>query len=89
MSTSATSSLLSLLVHHTLLFQDLGYQGSEAYGISYKARGLCNDLSNLDIFNDYNGPNVRVEGDIDRSDLHHNVSTQRAALFYRIVLLLR
>eukprot|EP00904_Undaria_pinnatifida_P000993 jgi/Undpi1/10895/HiC_scaffold_3.g01421.m1 len=51
----------------------LGYSGSEAYGISYKARGLCNDLSNLDIFNDYNGPNVHVLGDIHRSELHHNV----------------
>ncbi|CAM9718148.1 unnamed protein product, partial [Laminaria digitata] len=50
----------------------LGYQGTEAYGISYKARGLCKDHSNLDIYNDYNGPNVHVLGDITDSDIHHN-----------------
>ncbi|CBJ32091.1 Mannuronan C-5-epimerase [Ectocarpus siliculosus] len=50
----------------------LGYDGSEAYGISYKARGLCKDHSNLDIFDDDNGLNVGVTGDIYRSDLHHN-----------------
>lgn len=51
---------------------DLGYDAAEAYGISYKARGLCNDHSNLDIFDDDNGLNVGVTGDIYRSDLHHN-----------------
>ncbi|CAM9171351.1 unnamed protein product [Ectocarpus sp. 12 AP-2014] len=50
----------------------LGYDGSEAYGISYKARGLCKDHSNLDIFDDDNGLNVGVTGDIYGSDLHHN-----------------
>lgn len=53
---------------------DLGYQAAEAYGISYKARGLCNDLSNLDIYDDYNGLKYGVLGDIYRSDIHHNVS---------------
>ncbi|CAM9496021.1 unnamed protein product, partial [Laminaria digitata] len=50
----------------------LGYQATEAYGVSYKARGLCNDLSNLDVYNNHNGPNVHVLGDITESDLHHN-----------------
>ncbi|CAN0489095.1 unnamed protein product, partial [Scytosiphon promiscuus] len=50
----------------------LGYQGTEAYGISYKARGLCHDHSNMDIYNDHNGPNVRVLGDIFETDIHHN-----------------
>lgn len=50
----------------------LGYQGTEAYGISYKARGLCHDHSNMDIYNDFNGPNVHVLGDIFETDIHHN-----------------
>lgn len=52
---------------------DLGYDASESYGLSYKARGLCNDHSNLDIYDDDNGLNVGVTGDIMRSNIHHNV----------------
>ena len=54
---------------------DLGYDASESYGISYKARGLCKDLSNLDIYDDDNGLDYGVYGDIYRSHIHHNVST--------------
>lgn len=52
---------------------DLGYDASESYGISYKARGLCKDQTNLDIYDDDNGLNVGVTGDIINSILHHNV----------------
>lgn len=52
---------------------DLGYEAAESYGISYKARGLCNDLTNLDIFDDDNGLNYGVTGDIKKSNIHHNV----------------
>lgn len=31
---------------------DLGYSESESYGVSYKARGLCKTLENVDIFDD-------------------------------------
>ncbi|CAN0463675.1 unnamed protein product, partial [Ascophyllum nodosum] len=40
----------------------LGYDASESYGISYKARGLCKDLSNLDIYDDDNGLDYGVYG---------------------------
>ncbi|CAM9267840.1 unnamed protein product, partial [Ascophyllum nodosum] len=50
----------------------LGYDASESYGISYKARGLCKDLSNLDIYDDDNGLDYGVYGDIYRSHIHHN-----------------
>lgn len=52
---------------------DLGYQGTEAYGISYKARGLCEDLSNLDIFDDDNNLDYGTTGDIIESNIHDNV----------------
>lgn len=35
-----------------MLSLDLGYSASESYGVSYKARGLCKTLENLDIFDD-------------------------------------
>eukprot|EP00904_Undaria_pinnatifida_P001001 jgi/Undpi1/10901/HiC_scaffold_3.g01427.m1 len=50
----------------------LGYSAAESYGIAYKARGLCNDLTNLDIYDDDNGLNYGVTGDIKKSELHHN-----------------
>ena len=54
-------------------FPDLGYSASESYGVAYKARGLCNDLTNLDIYDDDNGLNYGVTGNIKSSELHHNV----------------
>ncbi|CAN0188440.1 unnamed protein product, partial [Discosporangium mesarthrocarpum] len=45
----------------------LGYYYSESYGITYKVRGLCKDLSNLEIFD-----KVSVRGDIINSHIHHN-----------------
>lgn len=59
---------------------DLGYEAAESYGISYKARGLCNDLTNLDIYDDDNGYGYGVFGDIKRSELHHNVRRSPACL---------
>lgn len=59
---------------------DLGYQMSEAYGISYKARGLCADSSNQDIFDKGNGLDYGTEGDIVESNLHHNVSEKKTHL---------
>eukprot|EP00904_Undaria_pinnatifida_P000996 jgi/Undpi1/10898/HiC_scaffold_3.g01424.m1 len=50
----------------------LGYNAAESYGIAYKARGLCDDHSNLDIYDDDNGLDYGVAGDIYRSDIHHN-----------------
>lgn len=44
----------------------LGYKASESWSISYKIRGLCNDLSNTDY---YEG--LGVYGNILDSDLHH------------------
>ncbi|CAM9340651.1 unnamed protein product, partial [Sphacelaria rigidula] len=44
----------------------LGYDGTESYGITWKVRGLCEDLSNLDLFD-----SVRVYGDLQESDVHH------------------
>ena len=44
----------------------LGYNGSESWGISWKIRGLCNDLSNED---EYSG--FGVYGNIYDSDIHH------------------
>lgn len=44
----------------------LGYKASEAWGISWKIRGLCNDLSNEE---EYNG--IGVYGNILNSDIHH------------------
>eukprot|EP00752_Nemacystus_decipiens_P005724 g5181.t1 len=45
----------------------LGYAATESYGISWKVRGLCQDLSNRDTLFE----SVRVYGDIDESDIHH------------------
>ncbi|CAM9273557.1 unnamed protein product, partial [Laminaria digitata] len=45
----------------------LGFQSGEAYGLAWKVRGLCEDLSNVDIFDD-----VNVYGNIYDSDIHHN-----------------
>ncbi|CAM9244630.1 unnamed protein product, partial [Choristocarpus tenellus] len=44
----------------------LGWYNSESYGIAYKVRGLCKDLSNEDIFD-----HVKVTGDILNSHIHH------------------
>lgn len=44
----------------------LGYEASEAWGITWKLRGLCNDVSNLGA---YEG--IGVYGDIRGSDIHH------------------
>ncbi|CAM9805394.1 unnamed protein product, partial [Discosporangium mesarthrocarpum] len=44
----------------------LGYQESESYGLTWKVRGLCEDLSNVDIFDQ-----VNVYGNILYSDIHH------------------
>eukprot|EP00904_Undaria_pinnatifida_P000986 jgi/Undpi1/10889/HiC_scaffold_3.g01415.m1 len=45
----------------------LGYNGAESYGVSYKVRGLCDDLSNLDIMDE-----VNVWGDINGTVLAYN-----------------
>lgn len=45
---------------------DLGWYDSESYGIAYKVRGFCKDLSNPEMFDD-----VSVRGDILRSHIHH------------------
>ncbi|CAB1104565.1 MEP12 [Ectocarpus sp. CCAP 1310/34] len=54
----------------------LGYSESESYGISYKARGLCKTLENVDIFDDDQDFPVygayAVYGDIYRSKIHNN-----------------
>lgn len=56
------------------ILPDLGYHESESYGVSYKARGLCKTLINLDIFDDDQPFDYGVYGDITTSELHHNVS---------------
>lgn len=61
-------------VHSCEITKDLGYDASESHGVAHKARGLCKDLSNLDIFDDDNGLDYAVYGDINRSKIHHNVS---------------
>ncbi|CAN0251238.1 unnamed protein product [Ectocarpus fasciculatus] len=45
----------------------LGWYDSESYGISYKVRGFCKDLSNPELFDA-----VSVTGDILGSDIHDN-----------------
>lgn len=57
----ARMDIINSEVHH------LGYHGTEAYGITYKVRGFCKDLSNEHIFD-----SVNVRGDIRFSNLHHN-----------------
>eukprot|EP00903_Cladosiphon_okamuranus_P017354 g15988.t1 len=44
----------------------LGYDASESYGLTWKVRGFCEDLSNPQVFDD-----VDVFGDIKDSDIHH------------------
>ncbi|CAM9760220.1 unnamed protein product, partial [Scytosiphon promiscuus] len=44
----------------------LGYDSTEAYGITWKVRGLCDDLSN----NDELFESVRVYGDMKNSDIY-------------------
>ena len=44
----------------------LGYKASESWAISYKTRGICNDLSNTE---EYEG--IGVYGNILNSNLHH------------------
>ena len=45
----------------------LGYLASESYGLTWKVRGFCKDLSNHDVFTSTN-----VYGNIIGSDIHHN-----------------
>ncbi|CAM9604865.1 unnamed protein product, partial [Choristocarpus tenellus] len=45
----------------------LGFAGTEAYGITYKVRGFCTDLSNQELFD-----RVQVRGNIRFSNIHHN-----------------
>ncbi|CAB1102838.1 MEP19 [Ectocarpus sp. CCAP 1310/34] len=44
----------------------LGYEETESYGISWKVRGLCDDLSNKDTLFE----SVRVYGDMKNSDIY-------------------
>ncbi|CAM9948653.1 unnamed protein product [Ectocarpus sp. 12 AP-2014] len=44
----------------------LGYEATESYGLSWKVRGLCTDLSNQDTLFD----SVRVYGDLQDSDIY-------------------
>ncbi|CAM9132608.1 unnamed protein product, partial [Ectocarpus fasciculatus] len=45
----------------------MGYFSSESYGLTWKVRGFCTDLSNPDVFDTTN-----VYGDLIGSDIHHN-----------------
>ncbi|CBN77785.1 Mannuronan C-5-epimerase N-terminal fragment [Ectocarpus siliculosus] len=45
----------------------LGYFDSESYGLTWKVRGFCKDLSNPDVFDTTN-----VYGNLIGSDIHHN-----------------
>ncbi|CAN0408325.1 unnamed protein product, partial [Pylaiella littoralis] len=44
----------------------LGYEASESWGISWKLRGLCDDVSNLGAYEE-----IGVYGDLTGSDIHH------------------
>ncbi|CAM9395437.1 unnamed protein product [Ectocarpus sp. 4 AP-2014] len=44
---------------------NMGYDASESYGLTWKVRGLCKDLSNLKLFDTRN-----VYGDIKNSDIY-------------------
>ncbi|CAN0334916.1 unnamed protein product, partial [Ectocarpus sp. 12 AP-2014] len=44
----------------------MGYFASESYGITWKVRGFCADMSNPEVFD-----NVNVYGDITNCDIHH------------------
>ncbi len=53
-----------------LINSELGYLGffdSESYGLTWKVRGFCKDLSNPEVFDTTN-----VYGDIIGCDIHHN-----------------
>eukprot|EP00903_Cladosiphon_okamuranus_P006682 g6522.t1 len=53
-----------------LINSEIGYLGwfdSESYGITWKVRGFCKDLSNENVFETTN-----VYGDIIGCDIHHN-----------------
>ncbi|CAM9830342.1 unnamed protein product, partial [Hapterophycus canaliculatus] len=52
-----------------IINSEMGYMGwfdSESYGLTWKVRGFCKDLSNPDVFETTN-----VYGDILNSDIHH------------------
>eukprot|EP00903_Cladosiphon_okamuranus_P017355 g15989.t1 len=44
----------------------MGFFDAESYGLTWKVRGFCTDLSNPQVFDD-----VNVYGDIKDSDIHH------------------
>eukprot|EP00752_Nemacystus_decipiens_P013623 g12081.t1 len=44
----------------------MGFDDAESYGLTWKVRGFCTDLSNPQLFDD-----VNVYGDIKGSDIHH------------------
>ncbi|CAM9491191.1 unnamed protein product, partial [Laminaria digitata] len=45
----------------------LGFHDGESYGLTWKVRGFCSDLSNPELFDE-----VNVYGNIYDSDIHHN-----------------
>ena len=52
-----------------IINSEMGYMGffdSESYGLTWKVRGFCKDLSNPEVFE-----NTNVYGDIINSDIHH------------------
>eukprot|EP00903_Cladosiphon_okamuranus_P009933 g9429.t1 len=44
----------------------MGYEATESYGITWKVRGFCSDMTNPEVFED-----VNVYGDITNCDIHH------------------
>lgn len=44
---------------------NLGWKDAESYGLTWKVRGFCTDLSNEEIFEDHN-----VYGDIKGSEIY-------------------
>lgn len=44
---------------------NMGFKDSESYGLTWKVRGLCKDLSNVKLFDKRN-----VYGDIKNSDIY-------------------
>ncbi len=50
------------LLHST--FANLGYFAPESYGLTWKVRGLCTLLENLEVFDEH-----QVYGDIKYSDI--------------------
>lgn len=76
MSYFCTSASQKVRLHPGTAAQDIidstmgnmGYLGSESYGLSWKVRGLCTvtgELENVDIFDDH-----QVYGDIKNSDIY-------------------